>query len=113
MLFIFCAGELKKEGFFIENTIRFLVISDSNGYNRAMTDALFFLVKYIPFWAIPIGVLCVPFGYVYWIKDVRKISFLFVALGSLCGIFTLYWILTGGPNRSVKFIIENKIENLQ
>ncbi|MDD0852639.1 hypothetical protein HBN50_06000 [Halobacteriovorax sp. GB3] len=71
-----------------------------------MQDLIYFIVKYIPFWATPIMLMALSFAYVYWIKDIRSIAFYLVITSFLCFLINLYWLVTGGPSGSVRFIQE-------
>lgn len=67
-------------------------------------DALLFIVKYTPFWAIPCLMICVYFTYTYWIKDLEIVAYLFAALSFVCFVITCLWIWAGGPEKSVELI---------
>ena len=69
-------------------------------------DVLFFAVKYIPFWAIPSMFISFPFAYLFWIKDIARLQYICVLIGALNFIFVVYWVWAGGPNKSVRFIID-------
>jgi hypothetical protein len=65
---------------------------------------IFFLARHTPFWAVPILVLGLEFGYLFWLKK-KKLSaffcFLLATIGTLSVAF--YW-WAGGPEKSVKEI---------
>ncbi len=61
------------------------------------SDVLFFILKYTPWWAIPIMVMCIQFGYIYWLKDYRPISVLLGIVAFICLCFLILYILLGGP----------------
>lgn len=64
-------------------------------------DIFLFIVKYTPFWAVPIFLISGFFAYTYWIKDIEPIAIFFGLIGSLCAVLTVCWILLGGPDKSV------------
>ncbi len=67
-----------------------------------MEEALYFAIRYTPFWGIPVIFIAVPSAYVYWLKDLRKVSlcFFLVALFSFC--VTSFWVWAGGPDPSIQ-----------
>jgi hypothetical protein len=69
-------------------------------------DIVFFIVKYIPFWAVPTFVIAGYFAYLYWIKDIREIAIVFCGVAFLSFASLSYWIFTGGPTGSIEFIQE-------
>lgn len=69
-------------------------------------DALFFAVKYIPFWSIPSIFIAGPFAYLFWIKDIPRLQYICMLVTFLNTLFVIYWIWAGGPNKSVRFIID-------
>jgi len=69
-------------------------------------DALFFIVKYIPFWAVAIIFIAGPFGYLFWIKDIPKLVYLCLFLCFVSFVSVIYWIWAGGPQKSVDFLIQ-------
>jgi hypothetical protein len=70
-------------------------------------DVIYFFVRHIPFWAIPLIFVCVEFGYLYWLKDEIAIARNFGALAGFAFICLVYYYIAGGPENSV-----NKIINL-
>ncbi len=61
-------------------------------------DILFFVLKYTPWWAIPIMVMSLQFAYLYWLKDYKPVSVLLGFLAAFCLIMLIFYILMGGPN---------------
>ncbi|MCR9203728.1 MAG: hypothetical protein NXH75_04060 [Halobacteriovoraceae bacterium] len=74
-------------------------------------DALFFLFRYIPFWTIPIIMICAQFGYVYWVKEVRNIAWILYSVAMVNGIFLIYYVYAGSPENSAR-ILDELIRNL-
>lgn len=60
-------------------------------------DVLFFVLKYTPWWSIPIMVMSLQFAYVYWLKDYRPVSVGLVFLAGFCLVMLALYILLGGP----------------
>jgi hypothetical protein len=67
-------------------------------------DTLFIIFRYIPFWSIPLGMICAQFGYIYWIKEIRIISYGFYAAGFICFLFLVYYIYAGSPDNSARIL---------
>lgn len=61
------------------------------------SDILFFILKYTPWWSVPIMVMSLQFAYVYWLKDYRPVSVLLIFLALFCLIMLIFYILLGGP----------------
>ena len=56
-------------------------------------DLFYFMLRYIPFWAVPVFMITAEFGYIFWLKSYRRLPvFLFItALFSLCFVAFYYW----------------------
>jgi dolichyl-phosphate-mannose--protein O-mannosyl transferase len=73
-------------------------------------DTLYFLFRYIPFWAIPLLMISMQFGYIYWIKEVREASYVLYSFAAICGFFLIYYIYAGSPDNSAR-ILDDAIRN--
>ncbi|MCF8057688.1 MAG: hypothetical protein K9K67_00215 [Bacteriovoracaceae bacterium] len=73
-------------------------------------DTLYFIFRYIPFWSIPLMMIFTQFGYVYWIKDVRWVAYVFYGIAASCGLFLIYYIFAGSPDNSAR-ILDDLIRN--
>lgn len=69
-------------------------------------DIVFFVVKYIPFWSVPLIVIAGYFAYLYWVKDIRNIAVFFGVVVFLAFASLSYWVFAGGPTGSVQYIQE-------
>ncbi|PIK13863.1 hypothetical protein [Halobacteriovorax sp. JY17] len=69
-------------------------------------DIVFFVIRYTPFWSIPVIFIAGYFTYTYWIKDIRIVSAVFSFVGLLALLLLLYWIVVGGPDASVQQILQ-------
>ncbi len=67
-------------------------------------DLFYFFLRYTPFWAIPIFLICAEFAYLYWLKSFRKISLSFGFIAFICAVFTIYYVVIGGPDNAVAFM---------
>jgi len=66
-----------------------------------LLDVGFFIIKYTPFWAVPLILMSLHFAYIYWLKDYREIAYFCGAITSFCLTSLLVYLLMGGPDRIV------------
>jgi hypothetical protein len=68
-------------------------------------DEIYFLVRFTPFWAVPILLISLEFAYLFWLRKKKRFMLLFLSmsLNSLVALIFYYW--AGGPERSVKYLI--------
>lgn len=65
---------------------------------------LLFLARHIPFWSIPLFLIGLEFGYVFWLRKKKKTAMVGVLI-SLIGLSaTIFYIWVGGPEKSVKYV---------
>jgi uncharacterized phage infection (PIP) family protein YhgE len=62
-------------------------------------DIFLFIVKYTPFWAVPIGLMSTHFAYLYWIKDYREVSYIWGIIILFCLTSIIIYLLLGGPDK--------------
>jgi hypothetical protein len=63
---------------------------------------IYFLIKHTPFWAIPLLVLALEFGYIFWLRKKKtnvKICLIFAFI-SLVALGWYYY--AGGPDKAVR-----------
>lgn len=72
----------------------------------AFMDVVFFIFRYIPFWSIPIMMILIQFGYVYWVKEVRWVAMVFYGGAAFCGLFLIYYLYAGSPDNSARMLDE-------
>ena len=68
-------------------------------------DKVYFLVRYIPFWAIPIFLMSLEFFYVAWMRKKKKWMFFCAMLSLLSLWLTTFYYWVGGPERAVHFLM--------
>lgn len=79
-------------------------------------DIFHFILKYTPFWAIPLIMICLEFAYIYWLKSIREVAKAFMTVVVICFIALIYYVWAGGPDGVVKStqgttdVIKNEIE---
>lgn len=67
-----------------------------------MEEAVYFVIRYAPFWAIPSMFIAIPSAYVYWLKDAKKVAMGFFCVSVISFLTTAFWVWAGGPERSVE-----------
>jgi hypothetical protein len=61
-------------------------------------------MRYIPFWAVPLLMICGQFAYIYWLKSIKTTAYLFVVLGGVSIFFIGFYIYVGGGENVAVFI---------
>lgn len=69
-------------------------------------DFVYYLIKYIPFWAVPIWLICIEFAYIFWLKSIRRVSFIFIGIGGCMPFFIGFYYYAGGPDGAVKLFMD-------
>jgi hypothetical protein len=64
-------------------------------------NEVFFMVRHTPFWSVPLVILGLEFGYVYWLRKKKKASSIYLTLAFLGVLATSFYIWAGGPEKSV------------
>jgi uncharacterized membrane protein len=68
-------------------------------------DEIYFLVRYTPFWSIPMLIIGAEFTYISWIRKKKK-WFAFAMGNTIFALFmSIFYYWVGGPENAVKFII--------
>ncbi len=62
-------------------------------------DVVLFIIRYTPFWAVPIGLMSFHFAYLYWVKDYREVSYVWAFVLLICLTFIVIYLLLGGPDK--------------
>ena len=68
-------------------------------------DILLFILKYIPFWATPLGLISIHFAYLYWLKDYREFAVAWGLVILLCLTSIAIYFVIGGPDQIVQTFI--------
>lgn len=71
-----------------------------------MIEFTIFAIRYIPFWAVAFTLVCLPFAYIFWLKDVRVLSYFFAMISFVCIFLIIFWVWAGGPDRATEFFFE-------
>jgi len=64
-------------------------------------DVFYFILRYTPFWAVPLGLIGFEFAYVYWLKSYKKMSLANAFVCFVCILFLSYYYWAGGPDKSI------------
>ena len=65
---------------------------------------IYFLARHTPFWAIPVMVLSLEFGYVLWLKKKKKSAMMCIMLAMIGVGAVSFYYWAGGPEKSVKYL---------
>jgi hypothetical protein len=65
---------------------------------------IYFLARHTPFWAVPLIVIGLEFGYMFWLrKKMATVTMCMILV--LIGLSSIsYYVWAGGPEKSVKII---------
>ena len=69
-----------------------------------MEDPIYFIVRYIPFWAVPLLLIAAQFAYIYWLKEVRFIAIIFIGISAFCLVSLIYYMFAGSPHDAAGLI---------
>ena len=69
-------------------------------------EIIHFALKYTPFWAIPLLMICIQFAYIYWSKKYRFTSKSFITIGVLSFFSIIYYIWAGGGEPAVQYFLD-------
>ena len=68
-------------------------------------DWIFYLVRLTPFWAVPGLMVFGYFFYIFWLKGIREVSFMFLGLAGICFSFLVFFLVAGGPEQAAKLML--------
>ena len=69
-------------------------------------DIIYFILRYIPFWAVPLAFIGGEFAYVFWLKSYKQVSMMFASLFGISILFIIYYYWAPGPDGSVQEFIK-------
>lgn len=69
-------------------------------------DEIYFLVRYTPFWSIPGLLIGGEFAYLFWIRKKKKWLTVCSVVAIFCLLATLGYYIAGGPEKSVKKLMD-------
>ena len=69
-------------------------------------DIILFTAKYIPFWAVPFGLISINFAYSFWLKDFRHIAYFWLGITLFCLTAVGIYFVLGGPNGITKSLTQ-------
>ena len=70
-----------------------------------MMDQIAFMVRYIPFWAIPLAFISVEFGFRYWLKGRKRVYRFCFFLTIFSFVMTCLYFWAGGPEKTARIIL--------
>ena len=69
-------------------------------------DFILFTAKYIPFWAVPSGLISLHFAYTFWLKDYKDIAYFWLGLVLFCLTAVALYFIFGGPDGITKSLTQ-------
>jgi hypothetical protein len=73
---------------------------------------IYFLARHAPFWGVPLLILGLEFGYLFWLKKKKRSAMLGVLVALIGFSATVFYVWAGGPEKSVK-VIKNLQKDLK
>ena len=67
-------------------------------------DEVYFLVRYTPFWSIPLLLGSLEFAYIFWLRKKKKFIAGCLIIAFISFLVTVYYYWAGGPEKSVKYL---------
>ncbi|MCO4752999.1 MAG: hypothetical protein KC478_00885 [Bacteriovoracaceae bacterium] len=69
-------------------------------------DEIYFLVRYTPFWAVPLLLIGGEFTYLFWLRRKKKLLSVCLGIAVFAALALAYYYWAGGPERSVKYLMK-------
>ena len=66
-----------------------------------LRDEVYFLVRYTPFWSIPLFLLGAEFFYLFWVRKKKKPMTFCLMISVFSLVCTVAYYIAGGPEKSV------------
>ena len=76
-----------------------------------MADLLYFILRYIPWWAVPACAISFQFANIYFAKEMRKLAWFFT-FSCVVSFFSLIWYIYAGSPRNSVWPIQKLLESL-
>ena len=71
-----------------------------------MQTEFYFMVRHTPFWAIPLLILALEFGYLFWLRK-KWTNVKICGIFMLLALFSLSWYYyAGGPDKAVRKLMK-------
>jgi hypothetical protein len=67
-------------------------------------DIIYFMARYTPFWAIPSFIIASQFSYIYWLKDLKKVTYFLWIICAFCVVSILFYVWAGGSDLTPQMI---------
>jgi hypothetical protein len=69
-------------------------------------DEIYFLIRYTPFWSIPLLIIGGEFSYISWIRKKKKWFIASLSIATFSFFMSVFYYWAGGPEKSVKLVIK-------
>lgn len=71
-------------------------------------DSLYFLIRYTPFWAVPVLAISLEFAYLAFKKKKKKAMLFCLGLALFSLLLNAFYFWVGGPERAAKYLGDTK-----
>ncbi|MBD66408.1 MAG: hypothetical protein CME62_14450 [Halobacteriovoraceae bacterium] len=65
---------------------------------------VYFLIRYTPFWAVPVLMIAGEFTYKMWLRKKKKATLFCGILSIICLLSNIFYVYAGGPEKSVSLV---------
>lgn len=69
-------------------------------------DELYFLVRFTPFWAVPLMIIGAEFTYIFWLRKKKKLLSVSLIFSIIGAVSTSLYYIAGGPEKSVWVVMK-------
>ncbi|MFT6632317.1 MAG: hypothetical protein ACJAS4_002280 [Bacteriovoracaceae bacterium] len=69
-------------------------------------EEIYFLIRFTPFWSIPILLISGEFAYLFWIRKKKKWMMICAGIAFFNFCMTIIYYINGGPEKSVQKMMD-------
>ncbi|MDP7319542.1 MAG: hypothetical protein QF441_02990 [Bacteriovoracaceae bacterium] len=69
-------------------------------------DEIYFLVRFTPFWSIPIFLIAAEMTYIFWIRKKKRLIIFCATVSIISFCCTVGYYVAGGPEKSVESLMQ-------
>jgi len=70
--------------------------------DNSLMSTMMMIIRYTPFWAVPLAIISFEFAYIFWMKAYRRITYVLFFTGSISIIAIAYYFWMGGPDNATQ-----------
>ncbi len=72
--------------------------------------ALYFLIDYAPYWAVPLFIISCQFAHLYYLKGLRHAAILFACIAAFSFLVNIFYFFAGGSGGAAVRTFRDVIE---